>query len=675
MKHFNFSILHRTAIQLSRARMLLLLFVTMIAAISWAQTEGPWTYLSHRSAFTNFDQYNSTAYNYLGGSVWGNCYVQQYNNANDRTGLGIEIRGNSSAGQKNCVFSIYTHTENILSYSRKVMHWNYKFKSSSNAHVQTTALYARDDIDAIKNMEVDFTQDYTNQSNSKYRIALLKGVCYEYKSEEFTHDFEFDNRNSGTAADKKWALLMTYVIGNGGGSMNIDQYAGFRNISCSWTTYYYKHITFDKNGGSGSMSKTTIENSGELPACTLTRDGYCFAGWNTQADGSGIPYADQASVTATESDKGEVKLYAQWVSIASNLQAEFLQKDRKVKLTWTTQKGQAGAGKFVIYRNGVKIGTIDHTFLNNETSDFVYEDANTASESDFPNESEIIYDVCFVLNGWAEDIKLPELKASKTVNTTRKVPVNSIRAISQADRIIFTWTSDAYPLNWGNRFNIFVDDETTPIYTITPTDNQTSFQWEHRRDISHADRQNGVDGTIPYTSQSGLDVCSPHNYRIEGVIGETVLNAVTVNNRSIGGGMPTATWRDERCASMRYIAKAYAAKGDISAAEAWCWRAIAEAPHLREPFMDLALLLYQKKDWEGVAYLTGRALQITDRPGTYITESAAWGSLPWDLRSLGLYYTGQTEKALEAVNVALRLSPSDERLKNNQELILEACEK
>ena len=536
MKHFNFSILHRTAIQLSRARMLLLLFVTMIAAISWAQTEGPWTYLSHRSAFTNFDQYNSTAYNYLGGSVWGNCYVQQYNNANDRTGLGIEIRGNSSAGQKNCVFSIYTHTENILSYSRKVMHWNYKFKSSSNAHVQTTALYARDDIDAIKNMEVDFTQDYTNQSNSKYRIALLKGVCYEYKSEEFTHDFEFDNRNSGTAADKKWALLMTYVIGNGGGSMNIDQYAGFRNISCSWTTYYYKHITFDKNGGSGSMSKTTIENSGELPACTLTRDGYCFAGWNTQADGSGIPYADQASVTATESDKGEVKLYAQWVSIASNLQAEFLQKDRKVKLTWTTQKGQAGAGKFVIYRNGVKIGTIDHTFLNNETSDFVYEDANTASESDFPNESEIIYDVCFVLNGWAEDIKLPELKASKTVNTTRKVPVNSIKAISQADRIIFTWTSDAYPLNWGNRFNIYVDDETTPIYTITPTDNQTSFQWEHRRDISHADRQNGVDGTIPYTSQSGLDVCSPHNYRIEGVIGETVLNAVTVNNRSIGGG-------------------------------------------------------------------------------------------------------------------------------------------
>lgn len=536
MKNSIYSILYQAARSLSQVRTLMLLSVVTIATTVWAQTEGPWTYLSHRSGFTNFDQYNSTAYNYLGGSVWGNCYVQQYNNANDRTGLGIEIRGNSSEGEKNCVFSIYTHTENILSYSRKVMHWNYKFKSSSNAHVQTTALYARDDIDAIKNMEVDFTQDYTNQSNSKYRIALLKGVFNEYKSEEFTHDFEFDNRNSGTAADKKWALLMTYVIGNGGGSMYIDQYAGFRNISCSWTTYYYKHITFDKNGGNGSMSKYTIENNGELPACTLTRDGYCFAGWNTEADGSGTPYADQASITATESDKGEVKLYAQWVSIANNLQAEFLQKDRKVKLTWTIQKGQTGEGKFVIYRNDTKIGTVAHTFLNNTSADFVFEDTNTSTETNFPNESDINYDVYFVLNGWEEDVKLPELKASKTVNTTRKVPVNAIKAISQDDRIIFTWSSDAYPNNWGNKFNIYIDDETTPVYTITPADNQTSFQWEHRRDVNHAERQNGVDGTIYYTSESGLDVCSPHNYRIEGVIGETVLNTATVNNKSIGGG-------------------------------------------------------------------------------------------------------------------------------------------
>ena len=56
--------------------------------------------------------------------------------------------------------------------------------------------------------------------------------------------------------------------------------------------------------------------------------------------------------------------------------------------------------------------------------------------------------------------------------------------------------------------------------------------------------------------------------------------------------MPSATWRDERAASMRYIAKSYLNKGERAQARDWYLRAIAEAPHLREPYMDLALALY-----------------------------------------------------------------------------------
>ena len=133
--------------------------------------------------------------------------------------------------------------------------------------------------------------------------------------------------------------------------------------------------------------------------------------------------------------------------------------------------------------------------------------------------------------------------------------------------------------------------------------------------------------------------------------------------------LPGATWADERSASMRYIARAYAAKGDGVRAEAWLWRAAAEAPHLREPAMELAWLLYQRQDWEGVLFLTGRALRIQDRPRTYISESSAWGPLPWDLRSLALYHTGRRAEALEAVNRAISLSPRDQRLKNNRRLM------
>ncbi len=133
--------------------------------------------------------------------------------------------------------------------------------------------------------------------------------------------------------------------------------------------------------------------------------------------------------------------------------------------------------------------------------------------------------------------------------------------------------------------------------------------------------------------------------------------------------MPRATWRDERAASMRYIARAYAGKGNLPAARDWYLRAIAEAPHLREPYMDLALLLYGQEEWEGVLYFTGCALQITRRPKTYICEAAPWGSLPHDLRSIAFFHTGRRTEALEAAQAALVLEPENPRLQENVRLL------
>ena len=47
--------------------------------------------------------------------------------------------------------------------------------------------------------------------------------------------------------------------------------------------------------------------------------------------------------------------------------------------------------------------------------------------------------------------------------------------------------------------------------------------------------------------------------------------------------LPTAVWADERCASMRFLARAWRQKGRPKQARRWLWRAIGEAPHLREP--------------------------------------------------------------------------------------------
>ena len=133
--------------------------------------------------------------------------------------------------------------------------------------------------------------------------------------------------------------------------------------------------------------------------------------------------------------------------------------------------------------------------------------------------------------------------------------------------------------------------------------------------------------------------------------------------------LPKAVWRDERAASMRYIARAHARKGERDEARDWYLRAAAEAPHLREPWTDLAMLLYEDQEWEGVLYATACALKIRERPRTYICEAEAWGSLPHDLRCQAYYHTGRLPQALEEARLALAAAPSDPRLAGNAALL------
>jgi uncharacterized repeat protein (TIGR02543 family) len=67
-------------------------------------------------------------------------------------------------------------------------------------------------------------------------------------------------------------------------------------------------VTFNNNGGSGSMTNQTASASTALSSNLFTRSGYYFSGWNTASDGSGTTYTDGASYSFTS----DVTLYAQW---------------------------------------------------------------------------------------------------------------------------------------------------------------------------------------------------------------------------------------------------------------------------------------------------------------------------------------------------------------------------
>jgi len=133
--------------------------------------------------------------------------------------------------------------------------------------------------------------------------------------------------------------------------------------------------------------------------------------------------------------------------------------------------------------------------------------------------------------------------------------------------------------------------------------------------------------------------------------------------------LPRATWPDERCASYRYMARAYGETGDALGQERCLLMAAGEAPHLREPWLDLARLAYARQDWPGLMACCHRALRITQRPRTYITEAASFGPLPWDLLSIACWHLGLRQEALSAVEQALALSPQDARLQANRALM------
>jgi uncharacterized repeat protein (TIGR02543 family) len=87
------------------------------------------------------------------------------------------------------------------------------------------------------------------------------------------------------------------------------------SLYAKWTpntyTVRFQANTANTTGMTGqSLTYGTAE---ALAPNSFTRAGYTFIGWNTQADGSGISYADQATVkNLTATYGGVVTLYAQW---------------------------------------------------------------------------------------------------------------------------------------------------------------------------------------------------------------------------------------------------------------------------------------------------------------------------------------------------------------------------
>lgn len=124
--------------------------------------------------------------------------------------------------------------------------------------------------------------------------------------------------------------------------------------------------------------------------------------------------------------------------------------------------------------------------------------------------------------------------------------------------------------------------------------------------------------------------------------------------------LPKATWAPERAKSMRMLSVCVPHEEEM-----WLLRAAAEAPDIREPWLDLAVLYYRRQDWMSSLAAAERCLSITERPQSYINEAAAWGEAPYDYAAIAAFQLGLVDKAVQYGLRAATINPHDTRLKAN----------
>ena len=129
--------------------------------------------------------------------------------------------------------------------------------------------------------------------------------------------------------------------------------------------------------------------------------------------------------------------------------------------------------------------------------------------------------------------------------------------------------------------------------------------------------------------------------------------------------LKSATWKDERCASMRYIAYSYYKMNYIEEAIMWYKESINEAPYLREPIFDLGNLHYNLNNYEEAYKYLKKALKIKNKTLTYINDEKAWNDYIYDILSISCYYTKHYKEAIKYAKIALSYNKDNKRIQDN----------
>jgi uncharacterized repeat protein (TIGR02543 family) len=207
--------------------------------------------------------------------------------------------------------TIYVAGQGNLTYSgRNFNGWNtnstgtgidYVAGSSLKVDADVT-LYAKWNTVAMTTFTVTFE---SNGGSSVQRQTVNSGATATRPINPTRSGYTFDNwySNSGLTTVYSFSTPVT---------ANITLYAKWNATAATKYT-----VTYNANGGSGTVPAAQTVNAGSAitlaGGSSLTRTGYTFGGWNTNASGTGTTYGASTSYTPSSS----ITLYAKWNAAAA----------------------------------------------------------------------------------------------------------------------------------------------------------------------------------------------------------------------------------------------------------------------------------------------------------------------------------------------------------------------
>lgn len=129
--------------------------------------------------------------------------------------------------------------------------------------------------------------------------------------------------------------------------------------------------------------------------------------------------------------------------------------------------------------------------------------------------------------------------------------------------------------------------------------------------------------------------------------------------------MPTATWDEERSASLRYIGNCYYDQGKPALAKKYYEKSVCECPTTREGYFALAKLLYFQKKYFDCFVTLKAMLEIKTRNLTYISSPDCWGAEPYDMISMCAHLLKMKNEAYNYCLIANSKDPENKRIQEN----------